>query len=115
MLFECFLALALCKPAGMLKPHVDRYTLLHAVSMAYDGATTANSFRNCQQCVEGDPASRLLLGKRPSDVRMVLAGAAVVYATSLIPNRKIRHIAQVTFSVVHIAEGSNNLRPYNNQ
>ncbi len=112
-MFEiCFLAVTLCTPVrSITKPfHPDRYTLVHAVSAAYDGATTANSFRNCQTCEESDPAARFVLGRRPSDARMALVGAGVVVGVSMIPNRKIRHVTQVVFSVVHIGEGTANLR-----
>ena len=89
------------------------WTRAQAAAMVYDGASTSYWEHKCPSsgvpwCTERDPAARWLIGARPSVWRMGLVGSAIVAATAMIPNKKVRRLAQIAMIVMHIEEGTRN-------
>jgi hypothetical protein len=88
------------------------WTRAHAAAMMFDGASTLYWERTChtipEPCKERYPAVRWLVGSRPPVWRMGLVGSAIVLATAMIPNKKVRRAAQIAMIVIHIEEGTRN-------
>jgi hypothetical protein len=92
---------------------------VQAAAELYDGATTRNFVNHCKTCVEADPASRLLLGPRPTWKSMLAMGSLEVVATTFVSqtirsssNGFLRRAApwlQFAISAVHIGESTRNM------
>ena len=85
------------------------FTRAHALSAGYDGATTALVMQN-PRAREIDPIAKTFLGSRPGATRLIAFGGLEVTATALIPNKKVRRIAQIALITTHIVCGTKNFR-----
>jgi len=107
-------------------PHFDKaersVIVGQSVAALYDGFTTRRFVQICPTCIEGDPISRMFIGRRPAWARMIPAGAGEVVTGYEIGYRmrKSRHSAirklwwvpQVSATAVHLIEGSENFRVF---
>lgn len=106
VLVPCLAPLARAAPPT----DIGWWTRCHALAISYDGATTGLVMHNCAYCTEKDPVTRPLIGRRASDWRMMVFGSGEVLGVAMIPNKKLRRVAQIGLIGIHLWEGSRNLR-----
>ena len=96
-----------------------RFGLVQGGAELFDGLTTRYFENHCAICVESDPVSRPLLGRRPGWPRMIGYGALEGVATAYIyqamhrsSNRWLRGLAPylpISITVVHASQATSNL------
>jgi hypothetical protein len=116
------------KPEPLKKVHHSRFALDRTAitfglaqggAELFDGFTTRYFVRRCRSCTEADPASRFLLGPRPSWTGMIGFGSLEAVATTYLQqsmrsssHKFIRHLATImpiAIIGVHMIEGTSNL------
>jgi len=128
-----FIRTSVVKPAANLgSNHVERsrsrlaldrdairFGVVQGGAELFDGVTTRYFENHCAICVESDPVSRLLLGRRPGWPRMIGYGALEAVSTAYVyqalhrsSNRWLRRLAPylpITITVVHVSQATSNL------
>lgn len=93
--------------------------LIQGSAELFDGFTTRYFVRRCSTCTEADPASRFLLGPRPSWTSMIIFGSLEAVATTYVHQtmrssshkfiRRVAAIMPIGIIGVHMTEGAGNL------
>lgn len=96
--------------------------IAHWTAAAFDYSTTGNSISQCNSwygvhpdtatlCRERNPLGRPFVGNG-SRARLALGFAAESVGVSLIPNRKVRRIVQISLIGAHVWFGARNLKEW---
>jgi hypothetical protein len=96
------------EPLKLPKVDTGWWARAHWVAAAYDSSSTGLMVAVCRTCYEANPVARWDLGRRPGAGRLAMDWALESAGVSLIPNKKVRRVAQIALIGSHLYCGSRN-------